>query len=927
MNTAERDLRLEMLNSLLTTPHRKLDQVAEIHKLIVELDPIFYGHLAVWYQHNGDVRDHKEVFVGNLLTSNLTEHRDAGFVMLQQFPPYEVSRIVDFMKQHRNKMPRSARTAVTRYLKEREKNPAFFDRAALRGRKAMKHLYATLHIKPNVRADAVLFKDAPPEDSLAFVLKQLAKAATPAEQANLIVEHNIPYTIAIGAVKQVTPTVLVALINSMSPQEVINNLKSLKDRGAMEHPEVKALIDGKLEEAQKSLRISAYKAKVAANVTELDAETAAKLEKVTDEQIKKRGKIAKQTALLVDKCVTGDTLICTEYGLLPISSLVPPVQAGVTEVGLDLMVATRNGMAKATRLFLNGKKPVRYIETEKGFRLGASHNHPLLCYEPHTATLVWREADTLQVGDYLVLRRNTRCFGTDVSLADYKPKEAYQPNEAPLRVLRQMTPELGRWLGYIVSEGRIKHRPATVEFCNSDAQLIADFCALTAQLFGLQARVIEDGNCQTASIASAALLHFLDEAIGLKKDRARDCIVPRTVLMSSQQTQRQFLRGYLAGDGGLMSRNCGVLAATSASEQLLRQIQVMLLNFGIISNLKPIRSCATNGNRVMRSYWRLTIGGNDAQRLVQEIGFAADAKQNAIAHIVTSTRSLEWSARWDSVPELARSAAAILEPGTRHQLRQLFPTLACFKGKAKNHRVPTDLLPSILEAFPAFGEVGDIQEVVQSQLFLDAVAGIEEGYEAVYDLCVPGEHSFVSNGIVSHNSGSMENAIEIGKRLSGLISGITEAGLFVYAFDTVPYPVTAKGTELSDWERAFQHIKAGGGTSIGCALEAMRLKKQWVEQIILVTDEGENSAPYFANVYDNYCRDLAVMPNVVIVKVGSTSNYVENQLKQKQVQVDTFTFAGDYYSLPNLVPMLSRPSRLELLMEILDTPLPVREDK
>jgi hypothetical protein len=71
MNTAERDLRLEMLNSLLTTPHRELGKVAELHKLMVELDPIFYGHLAVWYQRNGDVRDHKEVFVGHLLTSQL----------------------------------------------------------------------------------------------------------------------------------------------------------------------------------------------------------------------------------------------------------------------------------------------------------------------------------------------------------------------------------------------------------------------------------------------------------------------------------------------------------------------------------------------------------------------------------------------------------------------------------------------------------------------------------------------------------------------------------------------------------------------------------------------------------------------------------------------------------------------------------------
>ncbi len=148
MDTAEQDLRLELLNSLLTTPHRELAKVAEFHKIMVELDPIFYGHLASWYQHHGDVRDHKEVFLGHLLTSNVNEHRDAGFMMLQEFPPYQVARIVDFMKQQQGKVPRSARTAVRRYLQTREANPKFFDRAALRGRKAMKHLYASLHINP-----------------------------------------------------------------------------------------------------------------------------------------------------------------------------------------------------------------------------------------------------------------------------------------------------------------------------------------------------------------------------------------------------------------------------------------------------------------------------------------------------------------------------------------------------------------------------------------------------------------------------------------------------------------------------------------------------------------------------------------------------------------------------------------------------------
>ncbi|MFB8790185.1 MAG: hypothetical protein U7123_15335 [Potamolinea sp.] len=171
----------------------------------------------------------------------MTEHRDAGFMMLQEFPPYQVARIVDFMKQHQQKLPRSTRTAVRRYLQSREKNAEFFDRAAMRGRKAMKHLYASLHIKPSARANAVLFKDAPPEDSLAFALKQLAKAETAETQTKLIADYKIPYTIAVGALKQLTPNLLLGLVNTMSPQEVINNLQSLQKRGAMEDAEVKAL--------------------------------------------------------------------------------------------------------------------------------------------------------------------------------------------------------------------------------------------------------------------------------------------------------------------------------------------------------------------------------------------------------------------------------------------------------------------------------------------------------------------------------------------------------------------------------------------------------------------------------------------------------------------------------------------------------------
>ena len=475
MNTdTERDTRLELLNSLLTTPHRKLEDIAKLHREMLTRDPLFYGHLAVWYQANGEVRDHKEVFVGSLLASDAPEHRDAGFTLLQEFPPYEVSRIVDFLKRVRGKMPRSAKTAVVKYLREREKSPAQFDRAALRGRKAMKHLYASLHIKPSAHAEAVLFKEEPPRQSLAAALKRLAKLDSPEAQAQLIVAERLPYTVAVGAVKSITPTILVALINAMSGQEVINNLKSLKARGAFDNLDVKALIDAKLEAAKTSGRIAVMKTQVAGDAADLDADTVAKLEAVSDAQIKRKAKITRSTAVLVDK------------------------------------------------------------------------------------------------------------------------------------------------------------------------------------------------------------------------------------------------------------------------------------------------------------------------------------------------------------------------------------------------------------------------------------------------------------------SGSMTQAIEVGKRIAALVSGVTTAELHVFAFDTMPYPIKANGTELSDWDKAFRLIKADGGTSIGCAVELMQKQKIAVEQIIVITDEGDNTLPFFEDAYVSYKDAMNAVPDVTLVRIGQSNRRVEMQMQRKGYKVNVFTFAGDYYALPNLIPMLAQPSRLDLLMEIMATALPER---
>src|SRR5688572_5983400 len=218
MTAAERDLRLDILNTLLTTPHRKLAELWGVHDDLARKDPRFYVRLAAWYADHGDVRDHHEMFVVTLALSGFPGHRDVGLALLRALPPYQVVRVVDFVNGRKESVkvrveapkaevvtmtadvglfrnpPRSLRTEVARYLREREADPNWFDASAMVARKVMKRLYALFHVKPGPRAQAVLFDDAPPADSKLAGLKRLAKAPAD-EQAKLIAELDVPFRV------------------------------------------------------------------------------------------------------------------------------------------------------------------------------------------------------------------------------------------------------------------------------------------------------------------------------------------------------------------------------------------------------------------------------------------------------------------------------------------------------------------------------------------------------------------------------------------------------------------------------------------------------------------------------------------------------------------------------------------------------------
>jgi hypothetical protein len=340
---SEQDIRLGMLNTLLTTPHRDLPSIYPVHQQMLQQDPLFYVRLAAWYSDTGEIRDHKEMFTVCLCLSDFPGHRDAGLAMLRELPPYQVGRVVDFIHGKRirkvtvtetgtgkNKkknstvsfenfglgknIPNSMQTEIKRYLQERETDHDWFDSTVLASRNTLQRLYALNHLKPSERAQKILFQQMPPDDSKLASVKSLRKAATPAEQARIIVENKVPYRIASTVVSQMTPTVLLALIEVMSDQELINSLGSLKKRGALDNPDLKELVNKRLDKAKTGKRVAAMKTSTArdAGAANLGDEINAKLNDIGDTQLKARGRIKRSTAIIIDK--SGSMNIAIEIG-------------------------------------------------------------------------------------------------------------------------------------------------------------------------------------------------------------------------------------------------------------------------------------------------------------------------------------------------------------------------------------------------------------------------------------------------------------------------------------------------------------------------------------------------------------------------------------------------------------------------------------
>src|SRR5690606_25441247 len=106
----------------------------------------------------------------------------------------------------------------------------------------------------------------------------------------------------------------------------------------------------------------------------------------------------------IGKCVTGDTLVPTERGLIPIEQLKPEdSDEGFNE--MQVGIQSTDGFRYTSHFYDAGVQPTQQIRTRMGYQLRGTYEHPVLVLGPD-GSKQWKRLDELCIGDFVAVQHH-----------------------------------------------------------------------------------------------------------------------------------------------------------------------------------------------------------------------------------------------------------------------------------------------------------------------------------------------------------------------------------------------------------------------------------------------------------------------------------------------------------------------------------------
>lgn len=432
-------------------------------------------------------------------------------------------------------------------------------------------------------------------------------------------------------------------------------------------------------------------------------------------------------------CLDKNELILTDKGLVRIDSFIKKE----THIGYNphtLMVDTVDGLRSSSDFYMSDKSDLYRVKLKSGGSILATKEHPLMTCNG------WKSISDLIINKDMVLSKyNQNLFGEKIDYTKFNPDIRMDSIRYDLS-----NEDIAYLCGLWIAEGHFIKRG--IGITNTDIPII-DW------LKSIGFKQYDDRHLHFNSV----WIHELLKWMGCE-GTAHTKKIPFRILSSSRAEQRKFLRGLFDGDG--CSLKDKGLKLTSVSYELLLNVRCMLLNFGIYSYIRNFTWKSTKStvikdkNKIFYGY-ELYIGGWDAHKFYDDIGFGLDRKQNGKSFLPLKSIKRIYPNKDVLKKLILESGLTIREFSKKYN--SFFDRYLWYDGKGLSISSVETLLKVSSPDSENYKIIND-QYIKDTTLYYDEVVSVEfEKNDFSYDIKVPISECFICNGYVNHNTGG--NAI------------------------------------------------------------------------------------------------------------------------------------------------------------------------
>ncbi|CAG0952575.1 Replicative DNA helicase [Phycisphaerales bacterium] len=455
----------------------------------------------------------------------------------------------------------------------------------------------------------------------------------------------------------------------------------------------------------------------------------------------------------------------------------------------------------------DGRKPVFEVTTRLGRRIRTTLTHPFLTVQG------WSPLDNLKVGDFVAVPRRMDVFGDrpmrdcEVKLLGYLIGDGGLTGATPRftnsnqRIAADFAHAVEQFggLSLALSSRRDREAPswnitahqagvrsARQSFAASFSQAMSasgltqrsiaaqigvtpasithwkqglttpdqkTFDRLCIVLRVTAADLAADGISVARTNAPNALSRWLSD-LGLMGHGAGSKHVPAGVFTLPREQIALFLNRLFATDGWatVLASGQSQFGYSTICERLARQVQHLLLRFGVIASLR-LRWVKYKDAR--RPSWQLDITDAASIRtFIEEIGIFGKEEQLAR---VSEELSKNYQTNKDLIPlEVWNAIEAAMGGRSWRWLAQAIgaPGDNVHVGTRRPTRARLAKIAEALDSDP-------LRDLAASDVYWDRIVSIEPlGRQQVYDLTMPGTHNFVANDVCVHNTALALNLAE-----------------------------------------------------------------------------------------------------------------------------------------------------------------------